>query len=253
MRRSVGVWAFAGTLLLTACAAPAPSGDLAPDPAEEAILADFHRAAYGPAGTGGNHLAKWDGPIRAAVIGTGRADYQAAVRRHLADLSGLIGLSIDTVPADQANLLIFYAEDPLAAARDHRGRFAYRIADPAGFDRRLDAMAPDATCFGFLWGGWPGGQGIDFAVVFIRTDRGDRTVEGCLVQQTAQALGLLHDLDPSAESVFGDAGRYVALAPQDRLILRLLYDPRLKPGMGWAEAEPLARAALRDLRKGSGG
>jgi hypothetical protein len=249
MLRSVGVWAFAGALLLTACAAP----QLPPDPAEEAILAEFHRAAYGSAGTGGDHLAKWAGPIRAAVVGpegmaTERPSYSAAVRRHLADLESLTGLPIDMAPVDQANLLIIYAEDPFAAARDHRSRFAYRIADPAGFDKRLDAMAPDTTCFGFLWGGWPGGQGIDFAVVFLRTDRGDRTIEGCLVQQTTQALGLMHDLDPSAESVFGDAGKYVALTQQDRLMLRMLYDPRLKPGMGWGETEPLARAAFRALR-----
>ncbi|WP_340118417.1 DUF2927 domain-containing protein [Pelagibius sp. 7325] len=253
MRKSVAAWAFAGSLLLTACTAPAPSGDLAPDPAEEAILADFHRVAYGQPTISGGHLAKWTGPIRAAVIGTDRPDYRSAARRHLAELADLTGLAIAEAPADQANLLVFYDDDPFAAVRDNRSRFAHRIADPSSFDRRLDAMAPDATCFGFLWGGWPGGQGIGFAVVFLRTDRGDRTVEGCLVQQTTQALGLLHDLDPSAESVFGDAGKYVALTPQDRLILRLLYDPRLKPGMGWAEAEPLARAALRDLRKGGGG
>jgi hypothetical protein len=110
-------------------------------------------------------------------------------------------------------------------------------------------MAPDSTCFGFLWGGWPSGQGIDFAVVFIRTDRGARTVQGCLVQETTQALGLLHDLDPDADSIFSDSGRQVELTERDRLLLRLLYDPRLKPGMGWAGAESLARTALQDLRK----
>lgn len=244
MGKSVGAWAFAGALLLTACAASAPP----PDPAEEAILADFHHAAYGPPATGGDHLAKWMGPIRAAVLGTDRPDYRAAARRHLADLAELTGLVIDEAPADQANLLVFYDDDPFAAVRDNRSRFAHRIADPSGFDRRLDVMAPDATCFGFLWGGWPGGQGIDFAVVFIRTDRGDRTVEGCLVQQTTQALGLMHDLDAAAESVFGDSGDYVTLTAQDRLMLQMLYDPRLKPGMGWGETEPLARAAFRALR-----
>jgi hypothetical protein len=31
----------------------------------------------------------------------------------------------------------------------------------------------------------------------------------------------------------------------------VLYDPRLRPGMGWAEVEPLARAALREVRDGA--
>jgi hypothetical protein len=32
-------------------------------------------------------------------------------------------------------------------------------------------------------------------------------------------------------------------------MIRLLYDPRLKPGMGWTEAEPLAQAALQEMRR----
>src|SRR3546814_14008583 len=89
----------------------------------------------------------------------------------------------------------------------------------------------DSTCFGFLWGGWPNGRGIDFAVVFLRTDRGARTVQGCLVQQTTQALGLMHDLEPEADTVFNDSGRAVDPTADDRLMVRLLYDPRPEPGM----------------------
>ena len=261
MRKSVAAWAFAGALLLTACAAPPPSGDLAPDPAEAALLDDFRRVAYGSErpvlGTDGaarprrDHLAKWEGPIRAALIGTDRADYRAAARRHLSDLAALTGLAVAEVPAGEANLLIVFAEDPFAAARANRHRFDHRIADPASFDALLARMEQSATCFGFLWGGWPSGQGIDFAAVFLRTDRGARTVEGCLVQETTQVLGLMNDLDPGTDSVFGDSGEHVALTERDRLMLRLLYDPGLKPGMGWAEAEPLARAAYRGLRQGS--
>ena len=246
MGKSVARWALAGVLLLTACTAPTPQA-APPDPTEQALLDDFRRAVYGPAGTGNRHLAKWTGPIRAAVIGTDRSDYRAAARRHLADLADLTGLAVDEAPEAQANLLLFYADDPFAAARDHRARFAHRIPDPAAFGKRLDVMAPGATCFGFVWGGWPGGRGIDFAVVFIRTDRGERTVGGCLVQQTTQVLGLLYDLDSSAESVFGDAGAYIDLTARDRLLLQMLYDPSLRPGMGWTEAEPLARATFRAL------
>jgi hypothetical protein len=60
----------------------------------------------------------------------------------------------------------------------------------------------------------------------------------------------MHDLDPEADSIFSDSGRDVDLTERDRLMVRLLYDARLKPGMGWAQAESLARAALRDLKRG---
>jgi hypothetical protein len=256
-RKSGAVWGAA--LLLAACAAPPPAAD----PGEEALLADFRRVAYGSEGPvlgtdgserlRGDHLAKWDGPIRYALVDTQDATQRAAARAHFADLAGLTGLAITEKPPAEANFLVFYADDPFEAARRHRALYAGRLVNPGSFDALLARMKPRATCFGFLWGGWPSGQGIDFAITFVRTDRGARTVQGCLVQETTQALGLINDLDLDAPSAFTDSGTHVELTPNDRLILQLLYDPRLKPGMGWAEAEPLARAALRELRKGDGG
>ncbi len=254
MGKSGGGIVIAAGLLLTACAAPAPP----PDPVAEAFLKDFHRVAYkterpvlgdsGEARPRRDHLAKWETPIRAALIGTERPDYRKAAQSHLADLSALTGLEISETAPDRANLLVFFADDPFQAARRHRALYANRIADARSFDALLARMELSATCFGFLWGGWPSGKGIDFSVVFIRTGRGARTVQGCLVQETTQILGLMNDLDSGADSVFSDSGRQVELTAQDRLMIGLLYDPRLQPGMGWAEAEPLARAALRDLR-----
>lgn len=248
-------------LLLAGCS----SAERTVAPADQALLSDFHRVAYrterpvlgndGQARPRGDHLAKWEMPIRAALIGTERPDYRKAAQSHLADLGTLTGLEIaETAPA-AANLLIFFADDPFDAARRHRALYADRIADPRSFDGLLARMEQSATCFGFLWGGWPSGRGIDFSVVFIRTDRGERTVQGCLVQETTQILGLMNDLNPDADSVFSDSGRQVDLTARDRLMISLLYDPRLKPGMGWKEAEPLARAALQDLQAGrpSGG
>ncbi|WP_299396082.1 DUF2927 domain-containing protein [Pelagibius sp.] len=206
----------------------------------------------------GDTLAKWTRPLRAALI-AGDADsaaaqpppaFQAMARRHLADLATLTGLEITAARPGEANLLIFLAEDPFAAARRHRALFAHKIADPGQFDALLAAMEPSATCFGFLWGGWPSGRSIDFAVAFIRGGRGERTSMGCLVQEVTQVLGLMNDLDPTADSIFSDSGRQVALTERDRLLLRLLYDPTLRPGMSWAEAEPLTRQALQALQRG---
>src|SRR3546814_10711976 len=164
-----------------------------------------------------------------------------APRQHLHDLAGITGIEITEASPASADLLVFFADDPVASARRHRSLFARHLADPRRFENLMAGMA-DSTCFGFLWGGWPNGRGIDFAVVFLRTDRGARTVQGCLVQQTTQALGLMHDLEPEADTVFNDSGRAVDLTADDRLMVRLLYDPRLEPGMSWNETEPLARA-----------
>jgi hypothetical protein len=235
-------------LLLAGCTAvEAPQPAAPADPAEAAQLADFRRLAFGPAA---GQLAKWEQPLRVALVDVASEGDRQTARRHLEDLAQLTGLAIGEAAPQTANLLVFFAADPFEAARRHRGLYAHRIADAQSFDSQLAGMAPESTCFGFLWGGWPNGRGIDFGIVFIRTDRGERTVKGCLVQQTTQVLGLMHDLDPEADSIFSDSGRDVDLTEGDRLMVRLLYDARLKPGMGWAQAEPLARAALRDLKRG---
>lgn len=238
-------------LFLTGCAA---GDDLrqaaAPaDPAEAAQLEDFRRLAFGQAG---GQLAKWQQPLRIALVEPPGAEAREIARRHFADLAALSGLTVEESGPRDANLLVFFADDPVESARRHRGLYSHRVTDARQFETLLAERA-DSTCFGFLWGGWPSGGGIDFATVFVRTDRGERTLQGCLVQQTTQVMGLRHDLDPEADSIFSDSGRDVDLTDGDRLMVRLLYDPSLKPGMRWAEAEPLARAALRDLSKGGGG
>jgi len=172
----------------------------------------------------------------------------SAARAHFADLAQLTGLAVTEASPAEANFLVFYADDPFEAARRHRALYAGRLANPGSFDALLARMEPRATCFGFLWGGWPSGQGIDFAITFIRTDRGARTVQGCLVQETTQALGLINDLELDAPSAFTDSGEHVELTALDRLMVRLLYDASLKPGVNWAEAEPLLRIDLRDGR-----
>lgn len=261
----------ASCLLLTGLAACGMPGPPAPSD-QEALLEDFRSLAYqterpvlghdGRPRPRGDHLAKWTLPIRAALVAGDRADpaaplpmaFQAMTADHLSDVAGLTGLDITLTPIDPtstngANLLIFLADDPFAAARRHHRLFAHKIRDRPSYERLLARMEGSATCFGFLWGGWPSGRSIDFAVVFIRSGRGPRTVEGCLVQEVTQVLGLMNDLAPDADSVFSDSGRQITLTARDRTLLRLLYDPRLRPGMSWTEVQPLARAALRDLTR----
>lgn len=236
-------------LLLVGCAAGERSQQAGTpaDPTEAAQLETFRRLAFGPPG---GQLAKWQRPLRVALVDVPDPQARQIAQAHLATLESLSGLDVEEAEPRGANLLVFFADDPVAAARRHRGLYRHRVTDPRRFEALLAERA-DSTCFGFLWGGWPTGGGVDFATVFVRTDRGERTLQGCLVQQTTQVMGLRHDLDPDADSIFSDSGRHDDLTDSDRMMLRLLYDARLKPGLRWPESEALARAALRDLKGAS--
>ena len=71
----------------------------------------------------------------------------------------------------------------------------------------------------------------------------------CLLEELTQTLGLLGDACHYRPSLFCDgAGTYdTDLTEADEILLRTLYDPRLKSGMTAAEAMPIARRVIAEL------
>ena len=64
----------------------------------------------------------------------------------------------------------------------------------------------------------------------------------CLHEEIAQGLGLANDSPRARPSIFNDNEEFALLTPQDELMLRMLYDPRLTPGMTEGQARPIAAA-----------
>jgi hypothetical protein len=77
------------------------------------------------------------------------------------------------------------------------------------------------------------------AVAIIRAEHPDLTRTACYHEEIAQGLGLAADSDRARPSVFNDDQEYALLTRQDMALLRLHYDPRLRPGMRESEARPL--------------
>ena len=62
-------------------------------------------------------------------------------------------------------------------------------------------------------------------------------------------MGLYHDDNSLISSSFTDAVKYYQRPTElDWLMLKILYDPRLKNGMTRAEAGPIVREILSELR-----
>ena len=62
----------------------------------------------------------------------------------------------------------------------------------------------------------------------------------------AQAMGLPNDSPDARPSLFNDSLEFAFLTDHDEILLRMLYDPRLRPGMTAAEVRPLLPAIARD-------
>jgi hypothetical protein len=76
------------------------------------------------------------------------------------------------------------------------------------------------------------------AVAVIPSEHPDLLRLSCIHEELAQALGLPNDSNAARPSIFNDDEEFALLTTQDEAMLRILYNPTLRPGMTEAEARP---------------
>ena len=69
----------------------------------------------------------------------------------------------------------------------------------------------------------------------------------CFHEELAQGLGLGNDSPSVRPSIFNDDEEFALLTEHDAMLLRILYDPRLRIGMSAAEARPIVRTIAAEL------
>jgi hypothetical protein len=211
-------------------------------------------------------LRRWQGPVRWAVY-AGPAE-QARVRplvhglaARLAELTGLdfgpagaasgphaapANLQVWIVPERMERLLsAFPADAPETgdAGQVIRARIAEFIrtwygasASPCAAQFfNLDRPAAEA---GTILG----------ALVLIRAGLPDALLRSCIEEELTQAMGLPNDDAGVRPSIFNDGKEFGVLTAHDELLLRILYDPRLEPGMTPGTAMPVVRQVIAELR-----
>jgi hypothetical protein len=72
----------------------------------------------------------------------------------------------------------------------------------------------------------------------------------CIHEEVAQALGLVNDSPTARPSIFNDNEEFGLLTLHDELLLKILYDDRLTPGMSAAVAAPIVRQIASELVDG---
>jgi hypothetical protein len=88
------------------------------------------------------------------------------------------------------------------------------------------------------------------AIALIRSEHPDLMRLSCYHEELAQGMGLPNDSPRARPSIFNDDEEFALLTAQDELLLRMLYDPALSPGMTPAEARPVIRALADGLMGG---
>ncbi len=88
------------------------------------------------------------------------------------------------------------------------------------------------------------------ALAVIRAELPDLTRLSCYHEELAQGLGLPNDSPQARPSIFNDTQEFALLTRHDELLLRMLYDQRLRPGMRAPEARPIIRRLASELMGG---
>jgi len=84
------------------------------------------------------------------------------------------------------------------------------------------------------------------ARAYIPSDRPDKTSH-CTVEETVQVFGLTNDSTVLENSIFNEDSKRESMSVSDQILLKALYDNRLRVGMTREEAQPILKTVLNDI------
>ena len=88
---------------------------------------------------------------------------------------------------------------------------------------------------------------ISSALVIIRDELPDIMRRACIHEEIAQSLGLTNDSHFARPSIFNDDDEFATLTKLDEVLLQILYDHRLYPGISKKEASQLVRQIAKEI------
>ncbi|MDP4032053.1 MAG: DUF2927 domain-containing protein [Pseudorhodobacter sp.] len=201
-----------------------------------------------------SRLRRWQQPVRvglnfgASVPPALRATDTARVASYLARLSSLTGHPIALTDSAPNFHIYIVNEDERRALGPVIAR---ALPDLSPTDISGLTNLPRSTyCIVYaLSGGSASTYSRAFAV--IRAEHPDLLRLSCMHEEIAQGLGLANDSPQARPSIFNDDEEYALLTVQDELMLRMLYNPALRPGMTEAEARPIIFSLASRLMAGA--
>lgn len=184
-------------------------------------------------------LTRWEQPVRYAVVGTDSD--RAQVDRLMTRIAGLTGLDIAGAPESASNFIVMLlSEEERRAMR--------RLAPDMRSRQFFDTLFSSIFDCGALADWSMKDPEIRQVLVYLHDDLDGLYRRLCLQEEISQSFGLFND-DPSVRpSIFNDDDEFALLTRHDEYLLRILYDPRLNPGMSADEAMPIVRRIIDEIR-----
>jgi hypothetical protein len=187
-------------------------------------------------------VRKWTSPVNYFIVQQAGDEelHGELIRTHLAHLSAITGLPIR--PADTraaANyLIVLTSADKLEA-----DLLTYFGPGPA---RLREQFYRDSVCMATFAAGHKGSIYRAVAVIPVDTARGSGNLLSCVAEELTHAMGLPNDTFKSLPSIFSHRVARAFLSGLDQLLLKMLYDPRVKPGMSEKILRPLLQTIANE-------
>ncbi|MDP2087381.1 MAG: DUF2927 domain-containing protein [Gemmobacter sp.] len=200
-----------------------------------------------------SRLRRWKGPVRIglrfgpSVPEAQRVRDRASVTAYAARLSRLTGLTIRVTDAAPNYWVYLVSEDE----RPGMGR-EWSALFPGLDPRELNAATGmGLSTFCMVLAISDGDSPVySAALAVVRSELPDLLRLSCLHEEIAQGLGLANDYARARPSIFTDDEEFATLTSMDEALLRMLYDPRLTPGMREAEVRAVLGPVVQAVAGG---
>ncbi len=180
-------------------------------------------------------------------VGRAALTHHRWAEEQLAELSALSGRNISRIDGIGADIVLVFVPSFQDVTDGKYNELLDRFAINA---ERRDYLLQsyrdsDAVCAGQVNAR---GNRLIGGIVFVPVDQLAPVIRSCISAQLTRLMGLPFAAGDGVASTLSVGSPHSHLTELDRLMLRLLYDPRMKPGMSRKNAGTIARSVLPSVR-----
>lgn len=185
------------------------------------------------------NLVRFERPVRVAMIGEGSNPYQVFLAELIRMLRTEAGIDIAVAPPDNANLLVRFVPN-LDFVGFSNAQCIVVDGQPTWAALQQDDIADGVDPFGNI-------GSLEKATALIPGRMEPYKIRECILEELTQALGTANDLYALGDTIFNDDNAHTWPTRLDFLMLRVLYDPRMRTGLDRSETRTAALTILNDL------
>ena len=208
----------------------------------DTLTESFDKIIFGPNDISkeeNHNIYRWMDPLRITVIGSDVAKWLPEIMRTGRQLEFLTGLEFRTSEGSSklSNVLIVLTND---------AEYENNVLNYYGDDDLMKYSNGNIMCsahysIGRIY------FNIYDSISIIPIEASQDYVVRCIAEEMTQILGLYNDNAKYDSSVFSNKPIPNSLSINDKILVRTLYDPRIKPGMGREQALRAARRIITEL------